>query len=195
MTSLTAKHEPPNRKSRTVLLAVGAAVVAAVIVVVVAASGGSTGADGTPIAEPPEAAASGPPAPTTEFAFFDGSSGSLASYAGRPLVVNFWASWCPSCVAELTAAFVPVQERFGDDVAFLGLNIQDERSKALALVEETGALFDLAEDPQGILYTELGGLGMPFTVLVSADGEVLGQHNGPLTEGQLTDLLTENFGV
>ena len=110
-------------------------------------------------------------------------------------MVNFWASWCPSCVAELSAAFVPVQRAFGDQVAFLGLNIQDERSRALQLIDETGATFELAEDPQGLLYTELGGLGMPFTVLINADGEIVEKHNGPLTESQLTDLLTENFGV
>ena len=140
-------------------------------------------------------ARSGPPVPTVEFATFDGATATLGDYGGRPLVVNFWASWCPSCVAELSAAFVPVQERLGDRVAFLGMNIQDERSLALQLVEETGALFDLAEDPDGDLYTELGGLGMPFTVFVSADGIVVEKHNGPLTEGQLGGKIAENFGV
>ena len=197
MTTVATKPQPPDRRSRTPLIAIGAAVVVAVILlVVVAAGGGPTGVDGTPVPEPGDGTAvSGPPAPATRFAYFDGSDGSLASYAGRPLVVNFWASWCPSCVAELSAAFVPVQERFGDEVAFLGLNLQDERSRALQFVEETGALFDLAEDPQGLLYTELGGLGMPFTVFVSADGRILEKHNGPLTESQLTDLVAETFGV
>ena len=71
------------------------------------------------------------------------------------------------------------------------MNIADERAKALELVAETGVLFDLAEDPDGALYTALGGLGMPFTVFVSADGQVLDVHNGPLTEGQLIDKISE----
>jgi len=133
----------------------------------------------------------GDPIPATTFETFEGVETSLAAYAGQPLVVNFWASWCPSCVAELSAAFVPAQLALGDQVAFLGMNIQDERDKALDLVEETGALFDLAEDPNGALYTTLGGLGMPFTVFISADGEILDVHNGPLTEGQLVDRITE----
>lgn len=140
-------------------------------------------------------ARSGPPVPTLEFATFDGASATLADYDGRPLVVNFWASWCPSCVAEMSAAFKPVQEQLGEQVAFLGMNIQDERTLALQLVDETGVLFDLAEDPDGDLYTELGGLGMPFTVFVSANGLILEKHNGPLTEGQLGDKIAENFGV
>jgi thiol-disulfide isomerase/thioredoxin len=65
------------------------------------------------------------PAPSSEFAMFDGSSATFADYEGRPLVVNFWASWCPSCVAEMAAAFKPAQQGLGDEVAFLGLNIFD----------------------------------------------------------------------
>ncbi|MEA2023312.1 MAG: TlpA disulfide reductase family protein, partial [Actinomycetota bacterium] len=89
------------------------------------------------------------PAPLSEFVMFDGSSATLADYEGRPLVVNFWASWCPSCVAEMAAAFKPAQESLGDEVAFLGLNIQDDRDDALRLVQETGVLFDLGDDPLG----------------------------------------------
>jgi thiol-disulfide isomerase/thioredoxin len=133
----------------------------------------------------------GDPIPADTFETFAGETASLADYAGRPVVVNFWASWCPSCVAELSAAFLPAQQQLGEQVAFLGLNIQDERSRALELVAETGVLFDLAEDPEGALYTALGGLGMPFTVFVSADGQVLEVHNGPLTEGQLVDKIND----
>ncbi len=131
------------------------------------------------------------PAPLSEFVMFDGSSATLADYEGRPLVVNFWASWCPSCVAEMAAAFKPAQQSVGDEVAFLGLNIQDDRADALRLVEETGVLFDLGDDPLGDLYLEFGGIGMPFTVLIDAEGRIVEQHNGPLTEAQLLDMIEE----
>jgi cytochrome c biogenesis protein CcdA/thiol-disulfide isomerase/thioredoxin len=134
---------------------------------------------------------SGPPDPVTEFTRFDGSTASFSDYRGRPVVVNFWASWCPSCVAELSAAIRPAQDRFGDRVAFVGINLQDERDRALELVEETGVRFDLAEDPNGSLYTQLEGIGMPFTVFISAEGEIVDDHNGPLTEGQLADRIEE----
>lgn len=159
-----------------------AGLVLSLALVAAACSGGSDSAAGE---------AHGDPIPTTTFETFEGVETSLAAYSGQPLVLNFWASWCPSCVAELSAAFVPAQLALGDEVAFLGMNIQDERDKALDLIEETGALFDLAEDPTGALYTTLGGLGMPFTVFISADGEILDVHNGPLTEVQLVDRITE----
>lgn len=136
-----------------------------------------------------------PAAPLTEFRMFDGSSATLADYGGEPLVVNFWASWCPSCVAEMAAAFKPVQEAVGDEIAFLGLNIQDDRDDALRLIKETGVLFDLGDDALGDLYLEFGGIGMPFTVFIDASGRVVKEHNGPLTEVQLLDLIEEAFAA
>ena len=169
------------------------AMLAGALALVVAACSGAGDATetsaGDGVAAP--AQAQGDPIPTEMFETFAGETVSLATYAGQPVVVNFWASWCPSCVAEMSSAFLPAQQQLGEHVAFLGMNIQDERSRALELVEETGVLFDLAEDPDGALYTALGGLGMPFTVFVSADGQVVDAHNGPLTEGQLVDMINE----
>lgn len=159
----------------------GVAAAAAIALVVIAASGGDDGAPGAP------------QAPSVAFERFDGSPATLADYRGEPLVVNFWASWCPSCVAEMSAAFRPVQQSVGDRVAFLGMNLQDERSRAIELVEETGVLFDLAEDRRGDLYTALGGLGMPFTVFIDSNGSVVHAHNGPVTEQQLTDLIAQHL--
>jgi thiol-disulfide isomerase/thioredoxin len=149
-----------------------------------ASGGGSDDEGGT-------AAKSGPVAPANVFQTFDGETVSLASFAGQPLVVNFWASWCPSCVAEMSAAFKPVQQALGDEVTFIGVNIQDERRLAEELLAETGVEWISAEDPKGELYVALGGLGMPFTIFVSPSGEILDAHNGPLNEAQLTDKINE----
>ena len=188
-----------TRPKTSILIGVALAAVVAVAAIALA-SGGGSGSSGTTVAAVPDLETGdgpvtglGPKAPQDEFAFFDGTSGTLAAYEGRPTVINFWASWCPSCVAEMSAAFLPAQLSLGDQVSFVGFNIQDERSKALELVDETGVLFDLAEDPQGDLFTELGGLGMPFTVFISEAGEIIHKHNGPLTEGQLVDLINEKL--
>jgi hypothetical protein len=94
----------------------------------------------------------------------------------------------------MSAAFRPVHEEMGDTITFLGMNIQDDRALALELLDETGVGWVNAEDPDGSLYTELGGLGMPFTVVLSAEGTVLDTHNGPLDETQLRTLIAETLG-
>ncbi len=183
----------PRARNRLLAAALVLVFLAVAGFVVFAGGTGDEAPAGTNVAAVPKPA--GPPAPDLRFTMFDGSTASLADYEGRPLVVNFWASWCPSCVAEMSAAFRPAQQRLGAEVAFLGMNIQDTRDAALRLVDDTGVLFDLGEDPAGDLYTELGGLGMPFTVFVSADGQIVEKHNGPLTQGQLEERIAELFGV
>jgi cytochrome c biogenesis protein CcmG/thiol:disulfide interchange protein DsbE len=169
-----------------VLIVLGLSLVAAAC----STSDGSTGSPQTAVA-----AGTDPAAPATVIARFDGSPATLSDYAGSPVVVNFWASWCPSCVAELGAALQPAYEAVGDEIAFLGVNIQDERDTALELIEETGVSFDLAVDPDGDLYLAFEAIGMPFTALVDADGRVVARHNGPLTEAQLLDMIEEAFST
>jgi len=165
------------------------------VALVAAACGGS--ADGAQLAtSPPIPSAQAPtatPAPSTAFALFDGSSATLADYTGQPVVLNFWASWCPSCVAEMSRAFRPAQEAHGGEVTFIGMNIQDDRGLAEDLLEETGVEWLNAEDPTGALYVELGGLGMPFTVFIDARGGVVDVHNGPLDEDQLTGRIAADL--
>jgi thiol-disulfide isomerase/thioredoxin len=143
--------------------------------------------------ESSSAVATGFAAPDTVITAFDGTSVTLSDYSGSPVVVNFWASWCPSCVAELGAAIQPAFEAVGDDVAFVGVNIQDEPAAAIEMIEETGVEFDLAVDQDGDLFLAFGAIGMPFTALIDADGRVVARHNGPLTESQLLDLIGEAF--
>jgi thiol-disulfide isomerase/thioredoxin len=167
-------------RTRLISLSIGVALFAA------ACGGSATTAAG-------DSETAGEPVPATPFVLFDGSTATLADYQGQPLVANFWASWCPSCVAEMSAAFKPAQELLGDQVAFLGLNLQDERDRALELVDETGVLFDLGEDASGDLYVELGGIGMPFTVFIDAEGNIIREHNGPLSQQQLIEIIEETI--
>ncbi len=163
------------------------------LTLVAAACSSDTGHD-EPITSATAAPVSGDPVPTREFNTFSGEAATLASYTGKPIVLNFWASWCPSCVAEMSAAFRPVAADLGRDITFIGMNIQDDRALATKLLESTGVEWVSAEDPDGELYVDLGGIAMPFTVYISADGRVVEKHNGPLTESQLRDQIASSLG-
>ena len=165
-----------NRKTIGIALA-GIAVVALVL-----AFGG--GDDGSAAGEAPQ----GTPAPEVSFTYFDGSQGTLADLRGKPVILNFWASWCPACVAEMPG-FQRVYEQFGDRLTILGLDVQDTRDAAEALVERTGVQYPLGDDPDGTLLQTFGGIAMPTTVFIDADGNVLDSFSGFLTE----DLLSERI--
>ena len=128
------------------------------------------------------------------FVGFDDEVVTLADYEGRPLVVNLFASWCVPCVTEMPA-FERVKQDVGDEVAFLGIAVNDRVEDALQLVEDTGITWDLARDPQGELTTQLGAVGMPTTLLVSPEGEIVEHRTGIVDEDRLRDLLREHFGV
>ena len=121
---------------------------------------------------------------------FDGEgSASLADYAGRPLVLNFFASYCVPCAREMPA-LQRVADQLGDRVAVVGMNLADEEDAAQALVEETGVHYDLGRDPDGALARALGVVNLPTTVFASADHEVVEVHTGALTEAQLREKAT-----
>lgn len=154
-----------------------------------APSGGGDGAGEDGLGGQP--GGTGGSVPSREFDMFDGSRVTLADWEGQPLVLNFWASWCPPCVGEMGDAFEPAHQQYGDEIAFLGVNVQDNRDLAMEVVEETGVTYELAEDPEGELFTGFGGFGMPVTVFISADGKVLETHGGPLTRDQLDSKINK----
>jgi cytochrome c biogenesis protein CcmG, thiol:disulfide interchange protein DsbE len=150
-----------------------AAVVVLVAMAAACSSGG--GADGSDVA-------------AISYERFDGTEASLGDYEGTPLVVNFFASWCAPCITEMPA-LEEVHQHYGDEVAFLGLAMNDTVEDAQELVDRTGVTWDLGRDPRGEIIRELGGIGMPTTVLVTAEGRVVETHTGQLTSGELTELI------
>ena len=130
------------------------------------------------------------PAPLldVEFVTFDGETLSLADLRGRPVVVNFWASWCPACIAEMPG-FEAVHQQFGDDVVFVGFAIQDDRKSSDQLAAETGVTYTLVEDPLGDFFKAYDGIAMPTTVFLTREGEVSEKWSGVLTESSLTERI------
>ena len=128
------------------------------------------------------------------FDLFDGGTGTVADYEGTPLVVNFFASWCPPCVREMTD-FQDVFERLEGQVAFLGLSQDQSPQDALALVEATGVTYDVGWDLDLEVYGATGSIAMPTTAFVSPSGELLDTFAGALDTEALAEFIEDTLGV
>lgn len=117
-----------------------------------------------------------------------------ASLRGRPLVINFFASWCPTCEAEMPA-FQRVHEELGDSVGFLGIAQSDARSAAVAMAHATGIQYPTAFDAQGAFFNATGSTGMPVTIFVRPGGAIAEVHVGAFDEAALRSAVRSDFGV
>jgi cytochrome c biogenesis protein CcmG/thiol:disulfide interchange protein DsbE len=139
-------------------------------------------------------ASAGASAPSVEMVGFDGETIALADYSGTPVVLNFWASWCPFCIAEMPD-FEDVSSAHAGQVAFIGVNLQDDAGAADSLAVETGVTYQLARDPQGVVYSAFGGIGMPTTVFIDADGIVAEVVTGQLSRDALEGKINQHFNA
>lgn len=130
------------------------------------------------------------PAPSWTLTTLDGQTLSSDELAGRPYVVNFWASWCiPACVDE-HPVLAAAHQRYGEDLAIVGVLYQDKPDDARAFLARYGdAGYPHLVDPEGRLAIDFGVTGPPETFFVDADGLVRHRQFGPLTDDRMADLL------
>lgn len=128
----------------------------------------------------------GDPAPDFTLRTIDGQTVTAGSLAGRPYVLNFWASWCvPACVDE-HPVLTEAQQRYGADVTILGVLYRDtpEAARAFLATHGDGGWGHLM-DPGEVLAAAWGVIGPPETFLVDANGTVAARKLGPLTAAEL----------
>lgn len=126
--------------------------------------------------------------------FAGGPEVDVLQYRGRPLVVNFWASWCAPCIEEMPD-FQAVAMELDGRVAVLGVNVRDAPGQAQRFAEELGVTYDLAVDSERELEIGTGVFGLPTTLFVDADGTIVLHHTGPLSAEQLRGLIAERLGA
>jgi thiol-disulfide isomerase/thioredoxin len=184
------------RDRRTLVVAVFAVAAASAVAALAFAGIGRGGGDGQPPSRAAAPAPAGVGAPAPAFRLSDvrdpSAALSLDDFRGRPLVVNFWASWCGPCAAEMPA-FQRVYQRVKDRVAFVGIDHQDTRPEALAMLARTGVRYPVAYDAEGKTATAYGLFGMPTTVFVSPSGRVVEGHGGSMSEVDLEKAIARLF--
>jgi len=116
----------------------------------------------------------------------------LAYVRGTPLVVNVWASWCPPCVEEMPL-LANMAQAYGPEVRFLGIDLQDDESSALAMLEDFDITYPSVVDRDGIVRPSLGVSGPPVTFFVNADGVITGRWDGLIPNEEIFDGLMANY--
>ena len=114
----------------------------------------------------------------------------LGDLRGKPLVMNFWASWCDPCREE-APELAAVARRMGTRVTFLGVNILDGREEALEYVDRYEIGFRNVRDARAITAKRYGVNGAPETVFVDSRGNVVGKYIGAFRPGQLEDFARD----
>ncbi|MGI9614119.1 MAG: TlpA family protein disulfide reductase [Acidimicrobiales bacterium] len=174
-----------RRTSRSVWLIVGAAAIAAVAVLAVFASGDD---------DAPTSAEAADDLSSLVFTNEDGTDGTLADFQGEPVVLNFFASWCAPCKAELPD-FVAVHTEADGAVQFVGVNADLDDETWLAFVDEFALTYPTVFQPNLEIHEELELLGHPATVFLDEDGNVVYSFTGVLSEELLKELIAEHLAI
>lgn len=118
----------------------------------------------------------------------DGNEVRLSDFKGKPVVVNFWASWCPPCKAELPD-FQKVYDETGEDVVFLMVNLVDGQRETLEIatrfVEENGYTFPVYYDTNQDAAIAYGISSIPTTLMIDKDGYIVTGQQGQINEAAL----------
>jgi len=121
-------------------------------------------------------------APDFSLTLFDGGAFRLSDQKGKPVVINFFASWCVSCGEESPAIQKIANEHSQQDVAFLGIAVDDTERKAREFMRNVALTIPAGLDRTGEIKDAFGLYGMPTTFVINKEGMVSYFHPGVVTE-------------
>ncbi|HUP58932.1 MAG TPA: DsbE family thiol:disulfide interchange protein [Thermoanaerobaculia bacterium] len=126
-----------------------------------------------------------------EFTLRDVTTGeivSLESARGKPMVVNFWATWCVPCYAE-HPYLVAAARQYGDQVLFVGVVYEDEEEAINRFLRQYGRSYPALQDQDGRAAIAYGVYGVPETFFIDGKGQIVAKHEGPLDQATLQQYL------
>ncbi len=131
-------------------------------------------------------------APNVSFYDADGTKHSLSDMRGKPVILNFWASWCPPCKMEMPE-FEKMYQKYGDEVLFLMVNMTDgereTKENALAFIKEQGYTFPIYFDLDFDVAYTYGVRSLPMTFFIDPDGNVVRGYSGMINESVIQDMI------
>ena len=136
-------------------------------------------------------------APDFEMQFFNGYEwenqpvAQLSDYEGRPVVLNFWASWCVECRIEADLLEQTWKDYRDDGVVFLGVAYIDVEPRSLEYLEEFDITYPNAPDLRSQISSKYDITGVPETFFINQDGDVIHIQLGPVNKTMLTGLIDQ----
>lgn len=131
------------------------------------------------------------PAPAFNLTTFKGTTISQKDLKGKPVVLNFWASWCPPCRIEAPLIEKTWRAYKKRGVIFIGVNVQDRKKDALSYIQEFDITYPNGPDPTGELSIDYGVSGLPVTFFVSRTGKIVRRHVGAINKRTLIRSIEE----
>jgi len=132
------------------------------------------------------------PAPTISLPSLDGThSINLSDYAGRPVIVNFWASWCVPCRQEFPLFKDARAGHAADGLEIIGVVHSDSADSAQRFATDEGATWPLAQDANNTAWQAYGTALVPTSYYIDRQGIVRAVSYGPPPSGTLEELLAK----
>jgi peroxiredoxin len=152
---------------------------------------GGTGADSQAASSEP-APVAGHPAPDFELKTLEGEMVRLSDFKGKPVLINFWATWCGPCRAEFPD-FQKASVDNADTLVIIGINntSTDQKDQIPAFLEEFGVTFPIVLDETGETAKAYRVLGLPTSVFIDRNGIVSELFTGPINKAYIEAKLPE----
>ncbi len=121
----------------------------------------------------------------------NGQQVTLSQYRGKPVMLNFWASWCGPCRIELPEIQALSQEHAGGDVVILGVDFGEQPDTVRAFAQQNGLTYRILTDENSTISRMYRVPGIPTTVFVNRQGQVVETHIGPISKSAAEQALAK----